>query len=194
MLVPWLGFAFPLVDRLPSERLIWLDNTPPPVRPPEGGRFPPAARDRIGSEPVLLPAGNWPPGTRIDRQPDACWRMDMVRDERPADGPDPRPEFARAEPVADFQADDLEGSYRAIANAHARQANRLRFSRGAMYRCNLGLVRFEHDDDGNLVARHDLYSHPPGQDLATPVSVHRVTLELFGEHRPQLRFDRNGGT
>jgi len=190
LLVPWLGFAFPLVDRMPSERLIWLDSTPPALRPPDGGRFPPAARDRLGSEPVMLPSGNWPPGTRIGPPPDACWRMRMARDERPAAE---RPEFARAEPVADFEAGDLEGSYRAIATAHARQAERFRFARGAMYHSNLGLVRFEHDDDGNLVARHDLYSHPPGRDEVMPVSVHRVTLDLFGEQRPQLRFDRADG-
>jgi hypothetical protein len=193
MLVPWLGFAFPLVDRMPSERLIWDDSTPPAVRPPPGGRFPPAARDRVGSEPVLLPSGKWPAGTTMGPQPDACWRMDMVRDERPDDAPDRRPEFARAEAVPAFDRNDLEGSYREIATAHAKQADRLRFSRGAMYQSNLGLVRFERDDDGNLVARHDLYSHEPGKDVATPVSVHRATIDLFGEQRPRLRFDLSGG-
>lgn len=192
LLVPWLGFAFPLVDRLPSERLIWDDSTPPALRPPEGGRFPPAARDRVGSEPVLLPTGNWPAGTRVGRQPDACWRMRMVRDERPDDGPDPRPAFARADPAPPFGG-NLEESYRAIATAHALQVDRFRFSRGAMYQCNYGLVRFEHDDDGSLVARHDLYSHEPRQDDPKPVSVHRVTLDLFGEQRPQLRFDLPDG-
>jgi hypothetical protein len=191
MLIPWLGFAFPLVDRLPSDRLIWLDKTPPPVRPPEGGRFPPAVRDRVGREPVLLPGGNWPPGTRIGPQPDACWRADMVRDERAGDGPDPRPEFARAAPMPPFQAADLEGSYRRIAEAHGRLAG-FRFTRGALYQSNLGLVRFELDQD-DLVARHDLISHEPGFDVPATVSVHRVPLNLFGEQRPQLRFDLPAG-
>jgi hypothetical protein len=46
-----LGFAFTVVDLTPAERLIWKDSTPAVITPPEGGRFSPVVRDRLGSEP-----------------------------------------------------------------------------------------------------------------------------------------------
>ena len=64
----------------------------------------------------------------------------------------------------------------------------MRFARGALYFPNLGLVRFEREGT-ELVACHDLYSHPPGRDEAKLLAAHRVPLQRFGEQRPQLRFD-----
>jgi hypothetical protein len=55
-------------------------------------------------------------------------------------------------------------------------------------------VRFERDGE-RLVARQDLYSHPPGRDEAVVINTYRVPLDVFGEERPRLRFDLppNGG-
>ena len=49
-------------------------------------------------------------------------------------------------------------------------------------------MRFEREGT-ELVACHDLYSHPPGRDEAKLLAAHRVPLQRFGEQRPQLRFD-----
>ena len=163
------------------------DSTPAAVRPPAGGRFPPAVRGRLRSEPVLLPSRNWPPGTTVGpRRADFGWRLDLVRDERPDDR---RPEFARVGVVPDFDPADVDGSCREIATVHAAAVDRLRLGRGVMYESNLGLVRFERDDDGGLVACHDLHGHPPRRDEATLVNAYRVPLDVFGEEPPRLRFD-----
>jgi hypothetical protein len=53
---------------------------------------------------------------------------------------------------------------------------------------HLGLVRFEREGT-DLVACHDVYSHPPGRDEVALAAVHRVPLQRFGERRPQMRFD-----
>jgi hypothetical protein len=185
-----LGYAFTVVDLTPAERLIWKDSTPAAVTPPEGRRFSPAVRDRLGNEPVLLPSRNWPAGTKIGpRRPDLTWRLDLVRDERPE--PE-RPEFTRVEPPPAFDAQDVERSYRDIAARYVRALDKVRFGRGVLYQPNLGLVRFERDD-GRLVARQDLISHPPGRDEAVVINTYRVPLEVFGEERPRLRFDLPDG-
>jgi hypothetical protein len=189
---PRVGFAFSFLG-LVSERLIWLDSTPRALVPPEGGRFPPAARHRLATEPVLLPTGNWPVGTRMGpRRPDFRWRLDVVRDERPDDGADPRPPFARAGLMPEFDPADVEGSYRRMARTHTGGLDALRFARGAMHQSNLGRVRFERDGDG-LVACHDLFSHPPRRDEAVRVSAYRVPLDGFADEPPRLRFDDPGG-
>ena len=88
----FLGFAFPLTDLTPAERMGWEDNTPAPVKPAEGVRFEPAVRDRLGGEPVLLSTVGWPAGTTLVSRPDFAWRADAVQDERPDSE---RPDFAR---------------------------------------------------------------------------------------------------
>jgi hypothetical protein len=180
-----LGFGFPMSDVTPAERLIWDDNTPTPVRPPEGGRFPPAVRDRLGSEPVLIPTSNWPAGTTLESQPDAAWRADAIQDARP-DGE--RQAFTKPPPLPVFDPRDVADSYGKIASAHASLLDSFRFSRGVLYGVNFGLVRFELDGD-RLVARQDLYSHEPGKHEGVPVNTYRVPLSLFGLERPKLTFD-----
>jgi hypothetical protein len=188
-----LGFAFPLTDLTPAERLIWDDNTPEPVKPPADGRFPPAIRDNLGKEPVVVPAGNWPPGTTLVSRPDASWRADAIQDRRPDSE---RPEFTRPDPLPEFDPQDVEGSYSKIAKAHSRLPDKYRFTRGVLTQSNVGLIRFELDE-GRLVARQDLVSHPPGKNEAAVVSSYRIPLEVFGLERPKLTFDlpveENGG-
>ena len=185
-----LGFAFTLLDTTPAERLGWLDSTPPPLQPPAGGRFPPAVRDRLAREPVTVPSGHWPPGTVMTAPPDFGWRLDMVRDERPEGE---RAEFTRVDPLPTADTTDsraLEDAAARIAARHADhlQSGKLRFGRGPIYQSNLGLVRFERDGT-DIVACHDVYSHPPGRDEATLTVAHRVSLQAFGDRRPRLRFD-----
>jgi hypothetical protein len=180
-----MGFAFPLTDLTPAERLVWDDNTPEPVKPPEGGRFHPAIRDKLGQEPVVVPAGNWPPGTTLVSRPDVSWRADAIQDRR-KDAE--RPEFTRPAPLPKFDPKDVEGSYSKIAKAHSGLPDKFRFTRGVLTQSNVGLIRFELED-GRLVARQDLVSHPPGKNEAAVVSVHRIPLEVFGLERPKLTFD-----
>src|SRR5262249_17287965 len=156
----FLGFAFPLSDLTPAERLIWEDNTPVPVKAPEGVRLVPAVRDRFGSEPVLLPTVGWPPGTKLVSQPHAAWGADAVQAGRPAAE---RPEFARPGALPNFDPTDVPGSYGKIANEHAALLDKFRLARGVLTQANYGLVRFEHDEVGRVIACQDLYTNEPGK-------------------------------
>ena len=179
-----IGAAFSLIDAIPAERLVWFDSTPTPVAPPPGGRFGPAVRDRLGREPVTVPSAHWPAGTTMTA-PDACWRIDMVRDARPDSA---REAFVRPDPLPTFDTAQLADSAAKIASAHAAhfRSGKLRFSRGALYESNLGLVRFEREGT-DLVACHDVYAHPPRENRAALVAAHRVNLQRFDERRPALR-------
>ena len=181
-----MGFAFTLLDLTPTNRLLWNDHFPAPLVIPEGAHLPLPVRGRLGRDPVILPGRNWPPGTRVKRHTDFAWRLDLVRDERP-DGE--RPDFVRpAGPSPDFDVHDVHASYRVIAQRHAAQLAKLRFTRGVVYQVNLGLVRFERADEV-LVACQDLYSHPPGKHEAALINVYRVPLERFDDLRPLLEHD-----
>jgi hypothetical protein len=179
-----MGFAFPLTDVTPAERLVWDDNTPEPVKPPQGGRFPHAIRDKLGQEPVVVPAGTWPPGTTLVSRPDVSWRADAVQDRR-TEG---RPPFVEPGPLPEFDPKDVEGSYSKIAKVHAGLPDKFRFTRGVLTQVNVGLIRFELEDE-RLIARQDLVSHPPGKNEAAVVNVYRIPLEVFGLERPKLTFD-----
>jgi hypothetical protein len=186
-----LGFAFQLSDLTPAERLIWDDNTPAPAKPPPGGRFPPAVRDRLGSEPVLLPSGNWPPGTTLFKRPDFSWRADAVRDERPSAERQP---FTEPDPLPTFDPKHVEETYAQIADVHAQLLDgKLRFNRGVLYTSNFGLIRFELDEQV-LVACQDLYSHPPDRHEGVLVNTYRIPLDVFGLERPKLLFDVPAGS
>jgi hypothetical protein len=181
----FLGFAFPLSDLTPAERLIWEDNTPVPVKPPEGVRLVPAVRDRFGSEPVLVPTIGWPPGTKLVSRPDAAWRADAVQDERPDSE---RPAFGRAGTLPNFDPQDVPATYAKIAKEHAALLGKFRLARGVMTQSNFGVVRFELDEDGRVTACQDLWTNEPGKHEGVPVNTYRVELERFGDERPQLSF------
>ena len=95
----------------------------------------------------------------------------------------------RPAPLPEFDPKDVEGSYRNVAKVHAGLTDKFRFNRGSFFQSNLGLIRFEVDDDGRLVACQDLVSHPPGKHEAAVVNTYRVPLEVFGLERPKLGFD-----
>ena len=109
----------------------------------------------------------------------------MVRDARPDSA---REAFVRPDPLPTFDLAKLADSSAKIASAHAGhfRSGKLRFSRGALYVSNLGFVRFEREGT-DLVACHDLYSHPPRENRAALVAAHRVNLQRFDERRPALR-------
>ena len=180
-----IGAAFSLIDAIPAERLVWFDSTPTPVAPPPGGALrargarPARARagdraeralarrhDDDGARRVLADrhGARRAPGQRRARR--SCARMRCPPSTRPSSRT-PRPE---------------------IASAHAAhfRSGKLRFSRGALYESNLGLVRFEREGT-DLVACHDVYAHPPRENRAALVAAHRVNLQRFDERRPALR-------
>ena len=113
-----LGFAFSLIDLTPAERLVWVDKHAGADQA-AGRRALPArrarpARRRAGDRAERQLAG------RHDarRAPDACWRLDMVRDERP--GRPARATFARAGRAARLRQRPSSRSPTAkIAAAHA---------------------------------------------------------------------------
>ena len=181
----FLGFAFALSDLTPAERLIWEDNTPVPIKAAEGVRFVPSVRDRLGSEPVLLPTVGWPPGTKLVSRPDAAWRADAVQDERPDAE---RPEFARPGTLPSFDPHDVPGSYSKIAKEHAALLDKFRLARGVLTQANFGVVRFELDEVGRVTACQDLYTNQPGKHEGVLVNTYRVELERFGDERPKLTF------
>ena len=181
----FLGFAFALSDLTPAERLIWDDNTPTPVKAADGVRFAPTVRDRLGSEPVLVPTIGWPPGTKLVSRPDAAWRADAVQDERPDAE---RPEFARAGTLPSFDPNDVPGSYSKIAKEHAGLLDKFRLARGVLTHVNFGVVRFERDEAGRVTACQDLYTNQPGKHEGGLVNTYRVDLDRFGEERPKLSF------
>jgi hypothetical protein len=181
----FLGFAFPLTDLTPAERMGWEDATPKPIKEPEGVRLAPAVRDRLGQEPILIPTVGWPAGTKVVALPDFAWRADAVQDERPDAE---RPEFARPGALPTFDAKDVNGSYGKIAEQHAALLSKFRLARGVLTQSNFGLVRFELDADGGVIACQDLYTHPPGKHEGVHVNTYRVALERFGDERPKLTF------
>jgi hypothetical protein len=181
----FLGFAFALSDVTPAERLGWADNTPQPVKPPEGTRVAAAVKDRFGSEPVLLPTVGWPAGTKVAALPDFAWRADAVQDERPDAE---RPAFARAATLPDFDPTDVPGSYGKIAKEHAALLGKFRLARGVLTQANFGVVRFEREPNGRVIACQDLWTHPPGKHEGVLVNTYRVSLQRFGDERPKLSF------
>ena len=183
-----LGFAFSLIDLTPVERLVWADKTPGPLEPPPGGRFHPAVRDRLGGEPVTVPSGNWPAGTTLKRAPDACWRLDLVRDERPESQ---RVDFTRAVAMPGFDNTKIEESYGRIAAKHAEHllTEKLRFTRGAIYQSNVGLVRFEGAAARASSPATTSTATSPGRTAHGRSPCTASALAAHGEQRPQLRFD-----
>ncbi len=65
----------------------------------------------------------------------------------------------------------------------------MRFSRGVVYQSNVGLVSFE-NQNGDLIALHDLYTHRPEKDEVVLLNRYRVPLQLFDDQRPLLQFSK----
>jgi hypothetical protein len=182
-----LGFGFEILNPMPVERLGWHSDQPSPVIVPDGVELAPPVAASLQFTPLVIPSRGWPAGTRLAGQPDFTWRLLLARDERPeAQRPD---ETHPEDPLpAEFDPQDLKGSYAAIAKRHAANRDSLRHSRGIVYHNNLGEVYFERQD-GGLVAVQDLLTDTLDADiLAKPfvVARYRVPLDVFDEARPHL--------
>ena len=144
-------------------------------------------RDRLGSEPVLLPSGRL--AGRDDARLAARLRAGAPTPSRTSGRTPSGPTFARPGALPTFDPNDVDGSY-----GEDRQAStpallgKFRFARGVLTQSNFGLVRFELDDDGGVIACQDLYTHPPGKHEGVHVNTYRVALERFGDERPKLTF------
>jgi hypothetical protein len=181
-----LGFGFLLSSPLPIERLGWQSDLPEPLNLPADALLPPPVRALLRQTPVVLPSQGWPEGTQMNRLPDFAWRLLMVADARPESE---RPKAVR-QPLLEeeYDPDDKLESYRKIAHRHATRLDKFRHARGVVYNSNLGLVRFERDEDG-LTAIQELWSDSPGAGvLSKPfqTAVYRVPLDVHTEARPRL--------
>ena len=107
-----LGFAFPLSDLTPAERLIWDDNTPAPVKAAAGVRFAAAVRDRLGQRAgARCRAAAGRRARRSSSRPDATWRADARAGRaRPTAS---APSFARPGRCPNFDPHDVDGTYAA---------------------------------------------------------------------------------
>ena len=117
---------------------------------------------------LLLPTVGWPPGTKLVARPDFAWRADAVQDERPDAE---RPEFARPGALPTSTRATSPARTAKIAKQHAALLDKFRLARGVLTQSNFGLVRFELDADGGVIACQDLYTNPPGKHEGVHVNT-----------------------
>ena len=187
-----MGFAFSLIDahRPPSG---WSGSTARRRRsqPPPGGRFGPAVRDRLGSEPVTVPSAHWPAGTTLTA-PDAV--LAARHGARRAPGQRQREEFVRAGALPAFDTPSSRHSYgedRVGATPRTSAAASCASPAARSTSPTSGFVRFEREGT-DLVACHDLYSAPARRENARAARrrAPRPAAALRRAAAPQLRFER----
>jgi hypothetical protein len=167
-------------EGLPPELLGW--NSSKPFSLPDGAKTGPGRQARLRRSPALLPTRGWPEGTAIasDKQPDWCWRVQLVRDvrpetEMPIDSPKlPKLDGADLDPLA--AATHME-RYTVIAARHQMAAliDSFWLFRRIVFTSNIGLVNIIRAD-GSLAAEHTLLSQsstPPYRGVA---NTQHVTL------------------
>lgn len=130
-----------LLRGVPAERIGWEAGAK--VVLPAGAHIRPGRRARLRAKPTELPATGWPVGTTTSADPDWRWRLEVLRDERPAAS---LPAGAPVVPVLDWDAGDPVASYAAIAGHHQQLAlapkDPVRLN---VFRNNIGLVSLERD-------------------------------------------------
>lgn len=180
-----LGFAQQLIRaNLGTERLGWDQPHDDMVLYPPGvqeGDLTPVMRSRLISTPVRLPTWGWPdknnPTQNFDpakasrlnpaTPPDWRWRvkplLDQRKDEERPAGIQLLKLDASVETKLSAQATMLEG-FQAVAARHQHALERLRNARQILFRGNVGLVRFEREDQ-KITAVHEVYTSfsDPGQ-------------------------------
>jgi hypothetical protein len=182
------GLSQPL-ERLagPVELLGWDDDSPDPLTLPAGAELLPPARARLRTEPVLLPTHGWPDGTKVARPPDWTWRFRLGIDGRANKD---LPEAARpaalddGTPTADI-ALTIDG-YRKAARRHARQLDKVSFTRQVLFESNVGVVTFD-ISGGRTSVRHELHARPAGAEKAEVYTMHTVVLEPAATDPPEVR-------
>jgi hypothetical protein len=160
----------------PVERLAWEDDDPDVLTVPAGAELLPPARAKLRTTPVLLPTEGWPDGTKPARAPDWAWRFRMLKDPRPVAA---LPERARPQPLDEADpAKDVTVSisgYRAVLRRHARQLERVSFTRQVLFESNVGIVTFD-DADGRLTVVQELHARPPEAAEAEVYARHAIVL------------------
>ena len=182
------GLSQPL-ERLagPVELLGWDDDAPDPLTLPAGTELLPPARARLRAEPVLLPTHGWPDGTRVARPPDWTWRFRLSIDSRAGEA---LPEAARPAaldedaPSADVTA-TVEG-YRKAARRHARQLDKVSFTRQVLFESNIGVVTFD-TSGGRTSVKHEVHARPQGSAKVEVYTSHTVVLEPAATDTPEVR-------
>jgi hypothetical protein len=174
-----------------TERLGWNVANPTPLTFPADAEISSSLLSRLRHEPVLIPGEGWPDATTINRPPDFQWRAKALRDQR-ADGE--RPDAAKLDPLNPANTDVTPNldAYRQILVRHAKQLTQLLNSRQILFANNLGLVRFENENE-TLVAVQELHTTFPFVGAETleksePFTIHRVPLSSPNETKPEDEF------
>lgn len=185
--------AFRLFE--PVHRHGWHSNEPAPLRfvgADERGDVPSSVRMALLKTKVLLPDLTLPSGTVIERSPDWSWQLRIVADTRPRSDLPPK---ARPAPLGldDSTADDglTLDFYRAAAQRHGAQLDKVTHTRRILFASNLGIVTLhavEGDGPGapsRLLARHELFAWPGAQGASVFV-CHDVELDPVDVIRPPV--------
>ncbi len=177
---------------LAPELLAWPKAAP--IQLPSGAKIGPGRRARMRRSPALVPSRDWPTGTTIpaDQQPAWRWRLQLVRDDRPASQlpiDAPRPPMLGG---GDLNAADRSthvAVYRAIAVRHqmAAQTDNFLPLRQMVFTTNLGLVDVLMSE-GALTVQHTLLSRTNTEPYkGIPNTVHRVSLSATAAPAPTLQ-------
>ncbi|WP_199424369.1 hypothetical protein [Actinotalea solisilvae] len=167
-------------------------------------------RARLLRSPVLLTTHGWPdeneegaapdPGltSRLNpaRPPEWRWRITPLLDERSdADRPPPIRAVPLDDAAVEAQLADPATAFaamQAVARRHQGSLDRMRNTRQMMFRSNVGICRFETDDDGVVTVVGEVYTSAVDPETQLPVlgpyMVHRASLGPVDEAPPeQLR-------
>ena len=191
----WADQSFSLFQKVlqlddEAARLGWNNFVQDPITLPAGTKPLPALDARMQQAPCLLPTLGWPDGAheKAASPPDFCWRLHVVRDER-TDAQ--RPQAQRAAPLFADPAQDTSATapdLQAVAVRHAKQLDKMNFTRQMLFNTNLGAIRFEHGADGLTVAViHQLFTAHPNAlqpDRGEVYMAHRIELDAPLEHPP----------
>jgi hypothetical protein len=172
-----------------AARIGWKNFVSDLLSLPAGKKPLPALDSRLKEAPILLPTLGWPDGTNEKKAnpPDFAWRLHVVRDQR-TDAQ--RPEAQRAAPLSfDPPAKDMTAmapDFQVLAVRHAKQLDKMNFTRQMLFNTNLGAIRFERN--GNVVTViHQLYSSHPKALLPDKGEIyleHRIDLDTPLEMAP----------
>ena len=176
-----------------AERLGW-EKSPGSVQIPSGTDVSPRLRAKLKKSPVLVPTFGWPSAV-TSGQPDWAWRVSWLRDLRADKDRPPMVQPASLFPLdtskknADIERTDLE-SYAHVAERHARQLDRLTYSRQVLFASSLGVITFQkrteqqnNQDVDVLYAIQDMYTvQPDPQEL-----VSRPKPLVYTRHETPLR-------
>jgi hypothetical protein len=136
----------------PAERMGW--NGAHGVKLPFDAIIDPSRWAKMHNTPAILPTTGWPQGTELSTEPDWSWRLEVMRDHRPANdlpfgGPD-IPDLPRLEASAPVV-------FAALAVRHQQVAGAQEPVRTVVFGNNVGLVAFGTDAAGFTVT-HSLMS------------------------------------